>query len=402
MTLVFSILITALAVVIFIPAIVLLAETISAVIFKPAPASSLDRTLAGTIAVLVPAHNESSGIKTTLDNVRSQLRVQDRLIVVADNCSDDTDVVAKNSGAEVIRRDDLEHRGKGYAIAFGLDYLAASPPSVVIVVDADCCFKEGSIMSLADNCLAANRPAQALNIMTAPDGEQARFAIAEFAWIIKNKVRPLGLHALGLPCQLSGTGMAFPWSTIRAIELASANIVEDLKLGLDLAQNGSAPIFCPEALVTSTFPLSEDGVLSQRQRWEHGTLAMILGLAPRLAFEAIKQANARLLVLVIDMVVPPLVLQAGLLIAGLVVAWAAFAVFGTSTLPGWILVAGCLAFFIAIALSWANFGSKVLPLRLWPKLILHLGSKIGVYRGVLGRRQRNWVRTDRGSGKKED
>ena len=76
---------------------------------------------------------------------------------------------------------------------------------------------------------------QALDLMKAPDQSVINFQVAEFAWRVKNWVRPLGLSALGLPCQLMGTGMAFPWNVVRSAKLASGQVVEDLNLGLELA-----------------------------------------------------------------------------------------------------------------------------------------------------------------------
>ena len=51
----------------------------------------------------------------------------DRLLVVADNCSDDTAAVARAAGAEVTERSDVERRGKGYALDHGVRHLAADP-----------------------------------------------------------------------------------------------------------------------------------------------------------------------------------------------------------------------------------------------------------------------------------
>ena len=107
-------------------------------------------------------------------------------------------------------------------------------------------------------CESTRRPVQALYLMTAPPGSAINHQVAEFAWRLKNHVRPLGLKALGLPCQLMGTGMAFPWGVIRSAELASGFIVEDLKLGLELAAGGHPPAFS-SAMVTSTFPSSAEG-----------------------------------------------------------------------------------------------------------------------------------------------
>src|SRR3954453_21104955 len=65
---------------------------------------------------VVPAHNESAGIAAT---VRSLLGVDYPaqlfdVLVVADNCQDDTAAQARASGATVLERQDPEHRGKGY------------------------------------------------------------------------------------------------------------------------------------------------------------------------------------------------------------------------------------------------------------------------------------------------
>ena len=52
----------------------------------------------------------------------------DRLLVIADNCEDDTAIVAATAGAEVIERHDLARRGKGYALESGLRHLGSAAP----------------------------------------------------------------------------------------------------------------------------------------------------------------------------------------------------------------------------------------------------------------------------------
>ena len=90
------------------------------------------------IGVLVPAHNESRNLLPTIADIKAQLAPGDHFLVVADNCSDDTAAVAGAAGAEVVERDDLTKIGKGYALDWGIRHLSADPPSIVVVVDADC------------------------------------------------------------------------------------------------------------------------------------------------------------------------------------------------------------------------------------------------------------------------
>jgi len=104
------------------PVAVLFAEVVSASI----PRSRVNQPQGERrrVAVLIPAHNEASLIASTLESIRPQLASSDRLIVVADNCSDDTAAIAAGAGAESIVRTDQTKRGKGFALDFGVHYLA--------------------------------------------------------------------------------------------------------------------------------------------------------------------------------------------------------------------------------------------------------------------------------------
>src|SRR5690606_21575389 len=131
-------------------------------------------------------------------------------------------------------------RGKGYAIEFGLNELAQDPPEVVVIVDADCRVEPGSIGLLAARARETGRPIQA-EYLILPPHLAPRTAINALAFLIKNRVRPLGLHRLGLPCQVTGSGMAFPWDVIRRAPAMGSYLVEDMLMGIELARLGSAP-----------------------------------------------------------------------------------------------------------------------------------------------------------------
>jgi cellulose synthase/poly-beta-1,6-N-acetylglucosamine synthase-like glycosyltransferase len=347
------------------------------------------------VAVLVPAHNESSGMLPTLADIKAQMRTADRLIVVADNCSDDTAAVAAAAGAEVVARNDPARRGKGYALARGLDHLSTDAPDIVIVIDADCRLGDDAIDRLARACAATHMPVQALNLMRSPSESSINFKVAEFAWRVKNWLRPLGLRALGLPCQLMGTGMAFPWDVIDAVDLASGLIVEDLKLGLDLALAGNPPMFCPSAAVTSAFPSSVEGVQGQRLRWEQGHIGLILMAAPRLIFTAITRANLGLLALALDLAVPPLSLLATLVMTTSVIGVLA-TVLGFSSTAMLISTISLVGLVVGVFLSWLKFGRDVLPPAAILLVVPYMIGKLPLYRMMLSRKfNSQWTRTDR-------
>lgn len=346
------------------------------------------------LAVLMPAHDEAVLIAATVNAVRPQLQATDRLIVIADNCSDETALLARSAGAEVLERTDPLRRGKGYALDFGIRHLEADPPELLIVLDADCQLGESALERLAACSARTGRPAQALYVMHAAPNAGRMQKIAAFAWVVKNEVRAGGLHALGLPCQLMGTGMAFPWSTIHGAELASGHIVEDLKLGLDLARAGQPPQFCPEALVTSTFPESAEGARTQRARWEHGHLSVILSETPRLLWSALRQGDLNVLALALDLSVPPLALLALLIALGWIPSGLLYLLSGAQ-FPLSTIVLASILFVIAVLLSWLRFGRQILSAQDLALAALYPLWKIPLYLRFLVARQISWVRSKR-------
>src|SRR5208283_3138044 len=160
-------------------------------------------------------------------------------------------------------------RGKGFALDHGIRQLDADPPEVVVILDADTLLAEGSLDSVTRLAAALGRPVQAGYVLEAPPQGGVKDQLSAFAFRIKNIVRPLGMARLGLPCLLTGTGMAFPWLLIRSAPLATGNIVEDMKLGLDLAVAGQPPKLCSEARVSGELPSVRRAAVTQRTRWEH-------------------------------------------------------------------------------------------------------------------------------------
>ncbi len=358
-----------------------------------APATSDQRLPSYT--VLMPAHDEAGTIGPVIAAVRQQLPASARLLVVADNCSDTTAAEARAAGAEVIERHDPSLRGKGHALAFGMAHLRGRPPEVVVVLDADCIPAAGALDRIATTAGAVERPVQALYLMTAPPGSPLRVRMAAFAWALRNQVRPLGMHRLGLPCQLMGSGMAFPWSCVADVDFASGHLTEDLQLGIKLAAAGRAPRFCPDARVESWFPQESAALDSQRRRWEHGHLSMILSGLPLLLPRRGRQGGGAALALLADLCVPPLALLA------LLVASACIVGAGMAAVPGWGWVAAtvaaltALAFATAVLLAWWSVGRRWVR---WSELVSapsYVLNKLPVYAAFVLRRQKEWVRTSR-------
>jgi cellulose synthase/poly-beta-1,6-N-acetylglucosamine synthase-like glycosyltransferase len=431
--LVVDIILSVIALGLLVPIAVLFIECIAALL--PSRASSwVESVPQPRVAVLVPAHNEAAGIGTTLETILPQLTGQDRLVVIADNCTDETATIAKrccesqiallaNVGiaqeqvlsepildgiaqagthtktlpkAIVVERQDPnpEQKGKGYALDYGLRSIEEDPPDVVVIVDADCIVQQGTIERIA--CLAASvaRPVQATYLMEQPANPGPKDSISALAFMVKNLVRPTGLAQLRLPCLLTGTGMAFPWSAIVKATVASGNIVEDMQLSIDLALAGLAPVLEKEAKVIGRLPQQAQAAKSQRTRWEHGHLQTLLTQVPKLLKAAVLKRRFDLLALALDLCIPPLSL--------LVMIWVAcmggslFAgALGASWMPSVFLAIEGLLIFISIISAWAKFGRNDFPLRTLLSVPFYILWKIPLYLAFLIRPQKKWVRTER-------
>ena len=344
-------------------------------------------------AILVPAHNEALSIADTVIALRAS-SPDCRIVVVADNCSDNTAELARSAGAEAISRTDPTRKGKGYALSFGRDFLVQSPPDAVIIIDADCRLSPGSADALIARAVQGNQPVQGVNLLVSGVTQSPLASISNFAMLVKNLVRARGLERLGGGTLLFGTGMAFPWNLFATCDLATSHAVEDLQLGLSLARQGVRVGFEAEALVTSPAASVADSA-GQRSRWEHGFLQSAMHNGLPMLFSGILQGSRHLMMIGAHMIVPPLAMLILLcLIAILVLAimlWAGSA----SPAPLMTLVA-CIALLSVVLLAaWWKEGRSVISGRTLLQIPFYVLWKVPIYLRFFTARQTGWNRTHR-------
>jgi glycosyltransferase involved in cell wall biosynthesis len=85
------------------------------------------------IKVIIPAFNEEASIGKVISEIPDLVS---EIIVVSNNSSDQTETVAKISGATVLRE---PQKGYGYACLKGLEYIASREikPDIVVFLDGD-------------------------------------------------------------------------------------------------------------------------------------------------------------------------------------------------------------------------------------------------------------------------
>ncbi|MEO0689469.1 MAG: glycosyltransferase family 2 protein [Pseudomonadota bacterium] len=358
------------------------------------PSRRLDLVSAApSTCILIPAHNEAATIGLTLQRLKPCVWEDSLVLVVADNCTDETARIAATAGAEVLERVEPAHRGKDYALAFGRDHLRNAPPECVIVFDADCRAGDKALREIATCAIERSAAVQALNTFEADRSGSPMVQISSFAMWIKNVVRQRGAQRAGAGAVLTGTGMAFPWQMFDRLPLATGSIVEDLAIGANLTRAGAAPLFLEQASISSA-AARQNATLEQRARWEHGFLSTAQSQGLPSVWTGLRTGNWKAIWLGLHLMVPPFALLISL--ALLILLFLGVSALATANVWPFVCVSAVLSFALAGLLGhWALEGHKWLHPRVLLLLPFYVLWKIPVYaRYLLGRRS-GWVRTER-------
>ena len=245
----------------------------------------------GRLLALVPAHNEADQIGDTIRSLFAQTLPPDEILVVADNCTDDTITIAESfPGVRVMETAGNTHKKAG-GLNQALDQLRASPAldrsDAVLVMDADSAlqpgFLEGAVQRLSEGDVAAvggtftGKPGGGLVGMFQRN-EYARYA------------RDVGrLH--GNVLVLTGTATVFRagvfdhvrWARSQGILPGAPDTVydvhvltEDNELTLALLHLGYQIVSPLECRLETDVMMSWRDLARQRLRWKRGALENLI------------------------------------------------------------------------------------------------------------------------------
>lgn len=294
--------------------------------------------------ILVPAHNEALGIGRTIASLQAinYPAARRRIIVLADNCSDDTARIARARGAEVMERHDAERRGKGQALHYAIDRLLAESPDAwdaLVVIDADTQVSD-NLLEVASAHLV--RGAEVVQALYRPRvaALSPTAVITDVAFAAFHLVRSGARERFGLSCGLRGNGMVFTRSVLRDVPHQAFTRTEDLEFGILLGLYGVRVVFAGQTVVYGDMPDAAAVVTQQRERWIGGRFALARRFAGTLLKTSVARRSLMLADLACDLLVPPvsalIVLAGAGLAASLILtawtglAWPALLVWGVA------------------------------------------------------------------------
>ncbi len=344
-------------------------------------------------AVVVPAHNEEDGIAATVESLLALDYPGDHfaVIVVADNCSDETAVRAERAGARVLVRHDLERRGKGYALAHAFETVTPEVDAVV-VVDADTLVSPNLLRAFAGRIEAGALAVQADYGVRNPNASW-RTRLMAIAFGAFHVLRSLARERLRLSVGLRGNGMCFTTRVLSLVPHDAFSIVEDVEYGLKLGEAGHRVYYAPEAHVYGEMVSSSRASRSQRERWEKGRAALARTRGLPLLPKAVMRRDLVLLDLAIDILVPPLSTLAIWVIAGLFAALTS-SYFLAQAVSFHIWIANLLALLFYVLRGWSLSGTGARGLLELACAPFYVGWKLWM-RLRQSETPRDWVRTAR-------
>ena len=231
-------------------------------------------------AVLICARNESSVIADLIESIQNQTYPQEKLhiFVLADNCTDDTALVARVSGATVYERSDRTLVGKGYALHTLLTSISRDYPDGFdgyFVFDADNLLAPDYLEQM-DRTFSAGHEIVTSRRNSKNYGDS--WVSAGYAlWFLRESRYLNGARfTLGTSCSVSGTGFLF--SRAVAQELCGwpfHTLTEDIEFSVFEITRGRKIAYCEKAEFFDEQPISFTQSVRQRMRWSKGYLQVV-------------------------------------------------------------------------------------------------------------------------------
>jgi cellulose synthase/poly-beta-1,6-N-acetylglucosamine synthase-like glycosyltransferase len=236
------------------------------------------------VTVLVPAHNEEQALPVTLQALAQQTRLPDRVIVVADNCTDRTAAIARDMGHEAFETVDNQHK-KGGALNQVLARLlpVSGSADVILVMDADTSLGPRYIEAATQRLEFDPELAAVGGVFY---GEPGGGILAQFQ---RNEYTRYSLQIRqrrGRVFVLTGTATMFRAEALLDVAAArgvyipgepgkvydTAALTEDNELTLALKSLGATMVSPPECYVVTEIMPTWRNLWKQRQRWQRGAL----------------------------------------------------------------------------------------------------------------------------------
>lgn len=226
-----------------------------------------------SFAIVVAAHNEKEVIGDLIESLKELDYPKDKydIFIVADNCTDNTGEIAEEMGVNVIRRNDTEKRGKGYALDYAFNHIMSLEKKYdfFTVFDADNLVKPDFLRCMNNKLNEGYEAVQGYLDSKNPYDSMQTFSYSLWYWL-NNRCSQLARNNLKYGARLGGTGFAVSVSLIKEYGWGATCLAEDAEFTLKLALNDIKVGWAHDAVIYDEKPLGVETSWHQRTRWVQG------------------------------------------------------------------------------------------------------------------------------------
>ena len=311
--------------------------------------------------IIIPAHNEAQLLPNTLARLGEVDYPKDlyEVIVIADNCDDDTAALARRAWATCWERRDEEHTGKGYVLQWAFEKLPAhGDHGAYLVIDADTILEPDFLKAMNRRLVGGAKAVQGYSDVINPDRSPME-SLSYLGFVLNRNLRYRGRTKLGWTSNLMGTGMCFAREVIEEHGWIATSIVEDVEYGMFLQLHGVRVEFAPEARLWVQLHDTFKATKGQRRRWDLGKFAVRNEYLPQLLRKGLRTGDPSYFDSSLELLIPPFTLFFVLTF----LAYGAYLISGQSTIPFlrslWHFTAGGAFLYTLTGLLYARAGLKV-------------------------------------------
>ena len=241
---------------------------------------------------IIPAHNEQEVVGNLIESLKNQTYSKDAydIYVIADNCTDNTAVVARRAGAIVYERFDPSKKTKGYALDWFLQQKIKedAPYDAICIFDADNIVDKNFFKAMNKKLCQGEDVVQGYRDIKNPTDNWITSGYALFYWTM-HRFYHLARYNLGLSPLLNGTGFMVRFDIIKENGgWKTVTLTEDIEFSLQRILKGKRLGWATDAIVYDEQPTGFKQSWSQRSRWTVGHMQCIKEYTGKLA-EAAKE-----------------------------------------------------------------------------------------------------------------
>jgi len=227
---------------------------------------------------IIPAHNEAGIIKNLIESLKVQNYPNELLdiYVIADNCTDNTAEIARNSGAIVYERYDESKKTKGYAMQWFLNKIIQEDKDydAFCVFDADNIVMPDFIVNMNKKLCQGEEIVQGYRDIKNPTDTWITAGYTIFYWTM-NRFYHLARYNVGLSPLINGTGFMVKMDLVRKEGWETKTLTEDIEFSLKNIAKGRKLGWAVDAKVYDEQPLTFSQSWKQRSRWTVGHLQCV-------------------------------------------------------------------------------------------------------------------------------